>query len=80
MLRPRLPITLLLLLVFAISLAIAASADTSNRVEKRQTSAAPSFRFSVHTHAESALTYSISPGILSALLCGASLVVAGLMI
>ncbi|TGZ78393.1 hypothetical protein EX30DRAFT_373929 [Ascodesmis nigricans] len=41
--------------------------------------AAPSFRFSVHTHAESAIKYSISPIYVSLLIGSAGVVVAGLM-
>lgn len=43
-------------------------------------SAAPSFRFSVHTHAESGIVYRIPPVFASLMICGASFVLAGMMI
>ncbi|KAI5794727.1 hypothetical protein FPQ18DRAFT_387743 [Pyronema domesticum] len=55
-LRPFANLWLLFLL-----LSLVAATATDSTLEKRQTSSAPSFRFSVHTHSESALKYAISP-------------------
>ncbi|KAA8894909.1 hypothetical protein FN846DRAFT_972131 [Sphaerosporella brunnea] len=65
---------------FFVFLLLALSAAAETTTEKRQTSAAPSFRFSVHTHSESAVKYAISPTYVSLFIGGASVLIAGLMI
>jgi len=71
-------ILVLLTLAMAITL-VSASEPGPAQVEKRQTSSAPSFRFTVHSHAESAIHYAVSPGYVSLLIGGASVLIASMM-